>query len=129
VKVGNEQMPVGDLSGQNKVDERKRLVRILSGKQFKPDGTFEVASDIREDPRWNGPYLDPNPKELVPKNKRDLGQLVDAWGNPLMIRIKRGNFDKMMRFRPDSFEIWSSGPNEINEIIKRGSGDDVANWE
>jgi len=132
VDVGNETFATGLLDRE---EERIRLVRILSGRdcvvehgKFKQ---FKIATAIREDPRWNGPYLDPKPKELQPKNKvvSHPGQLVDAWGNPLMIRIKHGNWDRKMQYRPDSFEIWSFGPNEINEVEKSGFGDDITNWE
>jgi len=126
--VGNEKMPVGELKNDQ---DRIKLVRILTGKEMMPDGSFQIARDIREDQRWNGPYLDPKPKELTPKlvSRFKPGQLVDAWGNPLMIRIKRETYDKMMRYRPDSFEVWSWGPNETDEITKSGSGDDITNWE
>jgi len=128
VDVGGEQFPTGLLDDDNK---RIRLVRMLSGRELQSDGSFKIATKIREDPNWDGPYLEPKLRELQPKNKREFrqGQLVDAWGNPLMIRIKRGNYDKMMKHRPDSFEIWSWGPNEANEIDKRGFGDDITNWE
>jgi len=126
VDVGSETFPTGLL---DKEDERIRLVRILSGRETTKDGKFKISVDIREEPTWNGPYLDPKPKELQPKNRLGLGQLVDAWGNPLMIRIKHGNWDRKMQYRPDSFEIWSFGPNEINEVEKSGFGDDITNWE
>ncbi len=129
VKVGD--FDVARLTGpmqQRDDDKRIAIVRILSGKEFLRDGTVRVDTRVREDLRWQGPYLDPKPREIEPKNKVDFkrGQLVDAWGNPLMIRIKRDNYDKMMRYRPDSFEIWSWGPNEIDDA---GKGDDITNWE
>jgi prepilin-type N-terminal cleavage/methylation domain-containing protein len=128
VDVGTETFPTGSLDNEQ---ERIRLVRILSGREIASDGKFKISLDIREDPRWNGPYFDPKPKELQPKNKVKYrpGQLVDAWGNPLMIRIKHGNWDRHMEHRPDSFEIWSWGDNETDEIEKSGFGDDITNWE
>jgi len=108
-----DQMPTGLLHDASK---RAKVIQILTGK--KPDGTVDPR--IRADLRWNGPYLEPSSREL--KN----GQLVDAWGNPLMIRIKRRKYDAAMRYKPDSFEIYSLGPNGKDES---GSGDDINNWD
>jgi len=123
LKVGNEQFPTGELKNDT---DRIKLVQILRGGRMKHDGTLEVATDIREDQRWHGPYLAPRPRQLKPNRRARMGQLVDAWGNPLMIRIKRGDHDDMMQHRPDSFEIWSWG---LDESDDRGSGDDIKNWE
>ena len=129
VRAGNEQFPTGEL----KTDaDRIKLVKMLSGKQMNTDGTFQIVREIREEARWNGPYFDPKPDQLQPKTGGRVGQLVDAWKNPILIRIKQGDYDRMMKFRPDSFEIWSPGPNEINEITLMAKGknaDDVTNWE
>jgi uncharacterized protein YceK len=108
-----DQMPTGILDVPSK---RAKLVRILTGK--KADGT--VDSQLREDSRWNGPYLEPKAAEL-----RD-GQLADAWGRPFMIRLKTSTYDARMRYKPESFEIYSFGPNGKDE---HGLGDDVNNWD
>ena len=134
VDVGGEQMPNEVL----KEHERIRLVRILSGKEFLQDGTFRIATKIREDTRWNGPYLDPKRRELKPENESKFkpGQLVDAWANPLVIHIKRGNWDRKLEHRPDSFQIYSFGPNGEDEGGRsRGEryhgrlADDINNWD
>ncbi|NQT81772.1 hypothetical protein HQ563_02025 [bacterium] len=122
VKVGNLQFPTGELKTEG---ERINLIRILTGKRMRQDGTFEIIADVREDERWNGPYLDPYPSQLKPKGKGRIGQLVDAWHNPMMIRIRRGQDDPTMQHRPDSFEIYSWGPNRRDD---GGSGDDITNW-
>ena len=132
--VGNEQMPNGML----KEPERIRVVRILSGRDFLSDGTFKIATDIREDPRWNGPYLDTSRRDLEPENESKFkpGQLVDAWANPLVIHIKQGNWDRKLKHRPDSFQIYSFGPNGEDDVGRsRGRGlqgrlaDDINNWD
>lgn len=123
VKVGNLEFPTGELKTD---EERIRLIRILMGKRMRADGSFETIAAIREDARWNGLYLDPYPSLLKPKQGGRVGQLVDAWHNPLMIRIKRGKHDPTMRHRPESFEVYSWGPNQRDD---GGSGDDIANWE
>jgi len=107
----------------------KLLVRLLSGRAIKPDGTLgAVDKDIREDPNWNGPYWDPNQKELLHKDATKRGAPVDSWGNFLLITIKKGSYDQtgQMEHKPDSFEIYSCGPNEIDD---KGQKDDIANWE
>jgi len=118
-----QQMPTGILDES----ERAEVVRILTGKRA--DG--RVDTQIREDPRWSGPYLEPKTKELS-----DKGALVDAWGHALMMRIKQGNYDKMMLHRPDSFETHSWGPNELDDEGKSsgksrhgGKADDINNWD
>ncbi|MDP2896353.1 MAG: prepilin-type N-terminal cleavage/methylation domain-containing protein [bacterium] len=117
----------GQLDTQTK---RARLVEILTGKKLKPDGTFEVDKDTRDEANWNGPYLEPRHKELSEK-----GELVDAWGHPLFIRIKAlTNFDPHLH-NPDSFDIWSTGPNEESEegkshgMYKGRKADDINNWD
>ena len=129
VRVGNEQFPVGELKSDA---DRIKLVKMLTGKQMSRDGTFQIAREIREEQRWNGPYFDPKPELLKPKTGGNVGQSVDAWKNPILIRIKQGDYDRMMKFRPDSFEIWSAGPNEKNDITLESRGrrtDDVSNWK
>jgi prepilin-type N-terminal cleavage/methylation domain-containing protein len=129
------EMPVGPMhksDSRTHEEMRIRLIRILSGREMNSDGSFQVDQHIRQDKMWNGPYLDPKAKELTPTNKGEFkikykaGQLVDAWGNPLMIQIKESDFGKQMKYRPDSFEIHSFGPNYKDEA---GKGDDINNWE
>jgi prepilin-type N-terminal cleavage/methylation domain-containing protein len=124
-----EQMPTGYIQ-PNADDKRVQIIRLLTGKELvKKDNSyvFRMVAPIFQDPKWNGPYLDPKMDQLVSKDNRFApGQLLDAWGNPIMIRIKRGNFDDRMSYRPDSFETYSWGPNEENES---GKADDVNNWD
>ncbi len=130
-EVANYKIPTGLISGgTGGNDKRILIVQLLSGRKVKESAgayVFEVIRNIREDPKWNGPYLDPKVGELLPKSDTyTYGQLVDAWRNPLMIRIKKGNYDEMMRYRPDSFEIYSWGPNEKDD---QGKSDDITNWD
>jgi prepilin-type N-terminal cleavage/methylation domain-containing protein len=120
--------PNGQLKSET---QRARLVEVLSGKKLKPDGTFQVDNDIRSQALWNGPYLEPRRKELSEK-----GELVDSWGHPLDVRIKTSAYDKMMKHRPDSYEIYSYGPNEVDDGGKStgtgyqgGKADDINNWD
>lgn len=106
-------MPTGVLDAQKKAE----VIRLLTGK--KRDGT--VDRNVRQDPKWNGPYIEPKEKQL-----NESGEPIDSWNHPLVIRIKIGNYDDRMKHRPDSFEIHSWGPNETDES---GKGDDVNNWE
>lgn len=123
-KLSNgQEMPTGILKNDT---DRAKVLTFLTSK--KPDGSYD--RDIREDPNWNGPYLEPKTKEVKE------GQLVDAWGHPLMIRIQTENFDPRLKFRPDSFEIYSWGPNEIDDGgkssgtgVKGGLADDITNWD
>jgi len=130
-EVANEKMPTGPIPGDRSGDQKRiQIVRLLSGRELvKQGGTYIFKSDpeIRSDPNWQGPYHDWKPGELLPKT-RDFrpGQVLDAWGNPLMIRIKIGSFDDRMKYRPDSFEIYSRGPNEKDD---EGKGDDITNWD
>ena len=124
-KLANgEQMPTGPLTN---ADDKAKVIRLLAGKR--PDGTID--KDLRQDPRWNGPYMEPREKQL-----NETRELVDAWNHPLEIRIKIGNFDDRMKYRPDSFEIYSWGPNEWNDTgrshgtgTKGGKADDINNWD
>lgn len=124
-KLSNgEQMPTGVLGDANK---RAKVIYLLSAR--KPDGTID--HNLRLDPRWNGPYMEPKEKQL-----NENGELVDAWNHPLMIRIKTGNYDDMMKHRPDSFEVYSWGPNEVDDTgrshgtgAQGGKADDINNWD
>ncbi len=118
----------GDLQTQA---QRARLVEVLSGKELQSDGTFRVDRDIRSEAYWNGPYLEPKRKELSEK-----GELVDAWGKPLDVRIKTAAYDKLMKYKPDSYEIYSYGPNEVDDGgrsggrgLQGGTADDINNWD
>jgi prepilin-type N-terminal cleavage/methylation domain-containing protein len=122
--ANNEVMPTGPLTN---ADDRAKVIRLLTGK--KRDGSID--KDIRQDPRWNGPYMEPKEKQL-----NGNGELVDSWNHPLMIRIKRGNYDDRMKHRPDSFEIYSWGPNEVDDTgrshgtgTQGGKADDINNWD
>ena len=122
-KVANDVMPTGVLDA----DKRAKVIRLLAGKR--PDGTID--KDLRQDPRWNGPYMEPREKQL-----NETRELVDAWNHPLEIRIKIGNYDDRMKYRPDSFEIYSWGPNEWNDAgrshgtgAKGDKADDINNWD
>jgi len=129
-EVATYTMPTGYLDQDSK---RIEVVRLLTGKDLvKKDKSyvFSTVAQIYADPKWNGPYLDPKIDQLVSKDGSvPPGQLLDSWGKPIMIHIKKGNSgdpDKMMKYRPDSFEIHSSGPNENDES---GKGDDINNWD
>ena len=54
--------------------------------------------------RWAGPYLD----NEVP---------VDSWGNPFMYAYPG-------RYRPESYDIWSVGPDGADS-----TEDDIGNWQ
>ncbi len=132
-KIANDQMPTGVIVGSESGDaSRIKIIRLLTGMGVQGTGDsakFVIDRQVRDDQRWNGPYGDWKITELVPKTDRyrfKPGQVVDAWRNPLMIRIKRGNYDDRMNYKPDSFEIYSWGPNEKDES---GKGDDITNWK
>jgi prepilin-type N-terminal cleavage/methylation domain-containing protein len=141
-RIDGEEMPVGYINPKPSGDgERIKVVRLLTGKELKESSgsyTFQVIPEIREHKDWNGPYLDPNRKELEPREGSGykVGQLVDAWGSPLMIRIKQGNYDPHLQYKPDSFQIYSFGPNEEDDEGKSkgksrhgGTADDINNWD
>jgi len=138
-RIGSHQMASGVLNEKQRIE----LVEILSGKTLKREGgeyIFRPLNDIQKDPRWNGPYLDPKVSELEPEDesKYKIGQLVDAWRNPLIIHIKREgmDYDSKLKYRPYSFQIYSFGPNRENDVGRsRGKGlqgrlaDDINNWD
>jgi general secretion pathway protein G len=55
--------------------------------------------------RWRGPYL-----------KKEA--LLDAWNKPYQY-VRPGTHN------PSSFDLWSYGPNGVND---NGGGDDIGNW-
>ena len=57
------------------------------------------------DTYWQGPYIDSN---TIP---------LDQWGNPWNYRFPG-------RYRSDSFDLWSNGPDG-----REGGDDDITNWE
>ena len=78
---------------------------------------------------------------------RMLRLLVDAWGSPLAYRsftqyppaadrvaiparaVNDANVDSDDPPKADSYQLWSFGPNRINEAgAKTGGCDDIANW-
>lgn len=54
--------------------------------------------------KWKGPYLD----KAIP---------LDPWGGEYKIRAPG-------TFNPNSFDVWSAGPDKVD-----GTADDVGNWE
>lgn len=54
--------------------------------------------------KWKGPYLD----KAIP---------LDPWGGEYKIRSPG-------TFNPNSFDLWSAGPDKVD-----GTADDIGNWE
>ncbi len=124
-----DKLPTGDVqTNPNTVSnarDAELFYRLLTGKRL--NGTADP--DVREDPSWNGPYWEPNEKEL----RQHMP--VDSWGKFLIIKIKRSdqnwNFQNL-KHRPDSFQISSCGRDERDDTYKaddNGIKDDVTNWE
>jgi general secretion pathway protein G len=59
--------------------------------------------DLPDPTKWAGPYLDAD----VP---------LDPWGNPYQYACPG-------QHNPDSFDVWSYGPDRVN-----GTPDDIGNW-
>ena len=59
--------------------------------------------DLPDPSKWAGPYLD-----------IDIGR--DPWGNPYQYACPGSH-------NPDSFDVWSFGPDGVN-----GTPDDIGNW-
>ncbi len=55
--------------------------------------------------------------------------MLDAWSNPLIYRVNKGReFDDFMRNR-DGVDIYSTGPDGIDQtILGEDAGDDIGNW-
>jgi general secretion pathway protein G len=62
-----------------------------------------APTDLPNPAKWSGPYLE----KQIP---------LDPWGRPYQY-VSPG------RYNPDSFDIWSLGPNGVD-----GDQDDVGNW-
>ncbi len=69
---------------------------------------FQRPEEV-DNPNYKGPYLDGTIEELV-----------DPWGNPYEYRSP-GEVNE------DSYDLWSWGPDGINDEGKEGS-DDIKNW-
>lgn len=69
---------------------------------------FQRKEDV-DDSSYTGPYL-----------QGSIEELLDPWGNPYEYRSP-GDVNE------DGFDIWSKGPDKIDDEGKEGS-DDVKNW-
>lgn len=117
----------------------RRVCRWLTG--LDEDGDPNEA--VRNDPRWNGPYIEPDPKLL----DADRGYiLIDSWGSPILFE-----FDDPI-FNPGRWDIWSLGPDgrgtsnmadigsgtpeqrrerfeQLKQDRRRVNADTIGNWE
>jgi hypothetical protein len=85
-------IPAPDASG----DVNRRVRRWLTGL----DNNGDPDRAVRSDPRWQGPYVEPDWKSL------DVARgyiLVDSWGNPILFE-----FDDPV-FNPGKWDVWSLG--------------------
>ncbi len=76
------------------------------------DETLEVLFQKKnevDDERYSGPYMDGTFEELL-----------DAWGKPY-------NYRSPGEVNEDGYDLWSAGPDGINDEGQSGS-DDVKNW-
>ena len=55
---------------------------------------------------------------------------IDPWGHPYVYRENASKKRRDWMIKPKSFDVWSIGPNEINEACygQDETGDDVGNW-
>ena len=65
---------------------------------------IQAPADLPNPAKWDGPYLDTN---VLP---------LDPWGNPYQ-------YASPGTHNPDSFDVWSLGPDGVN-----GTADDIGNW-
>jgi hypothetical protein len=78
-------------------DTNRRLRRWLTGL----DDNGDPDEAVRSDPRWQGPYAEPDVESL----DSDRGHiLVDSWRNPILFEFE----DPI--FNPGRWDIWSLGP-------------------
>jgi general secretion pathway protein G len=67
------------------------------------DALRTCPSDLQNPSKWAGPYLDSD----IP---------LDPWGNPYQYACPGTR-------NPDSFDVWSFGPD-----MQNGTDDDIGNW-
>lgn len=132
-------------------DGNESLILHLSGRR--KGGPFhEDFPDDRLENR-DGDRLDPKARALIKKeldpawNTAELFEYCDLWGNPYVYihhrdyaarKIAYEGRDRKRVFvaaaksaktgtyhRPTTFQIWSFGPNGVNE---NGAGDDITSW-
>ncbi|MBN1917424.1 MAG: hypothetical protein JW889_05905 [Verrucomicrobia bacterium] len=130
-----DKMPARDL----REDVNRRVRRWLTG--LDDNGNPDEA--VRGDPRWQGPYVEPDPRFLDVDRDHIL---VDSWGNPILFE-----FDDPI-FNPGTWDIWSLGPDgkgsssmadlgegtpeqrrRVFEQLKQGrrlvNADSIGNWD
>lgn len=91
-----------------------RVINDLTGYR-----TYEDRPDpiYLNDPNWRrGPYFQADERQFDGGRN---GALLDPWGEPYHFRLQNPQHNHF------SVDIWSSGPNRINE---EGKGDDITNW-
>ena len=70
---------------------------------------FESKSRRDEDDRYDGPYM-----------KGTIEELVDPWSQPF-------EYKSPGEFHEDGYDLWSRGPDGVDDGGKEGS-DDIKNW-
>ncbi|TVR16188.1 MAG: prepilin-type N-terminal cleavage/methylation domain-containing protein [Planctomycetota bacterium] len=62
----------------------------------------------------------------------DQGVIVDGWGNPMRYRPFIRYPDTFYEVNPDSYQLWSIGPNQRCDVTyyndPHNVGDDITNW-
>ena len=55
--------------------------------------------------------------------------ILDSWGNPLIYRVNKGRRLEAIMLNRHGFDLYSTGPDGIDQtILGEEGGDDIGNW-
>jgi prepilin-type N-terminal cleavage/methylation domain-containing protein len=99
--------PYNSKTAGSKTNDPEWIRLWLTGKDDDGEPDETGANAVRENGNWNGPYIDPDPKMLIPhEDYSNHYIMVDAWENPIYFEVE----DPIFKY--DRWDIWSKGSDE-----------------
>jgi len=92
---------ISELKGATRDETRKNVRLWLLGIKDNGEPDDSGANAVRDDQRWNGPYLELQSEKSYDKDNNYL--LVDSWRTPICFELD----DPI--FKLDKWDIWSLG--------------------